>query len=308
MTDLTTQMRDYLDSISSQITDDEIIGHPVAAPVPPRSSRRGPLIALVAFVTVLVILGTTILFLNGGGGDPDVSGPVETATLEELDAVVRPAIDALLEAPGFVVAQEAFFNGQLGDSVWVTSRPGGDFVSLTARDLSVLSSASSATSGIEISARAYVDGVLYQAGTTPEDETPWFEVEEAQVPDDPQIPIGVPFPDGLYPATPSELENEQTEATRQRLSNGGIRLTAKRSSDTSEFIITEYWEIHPDGHLAEYSFETNQTSDPEFPVPSLARLSFRLLTESNPISAPAVGTPLDLTKYDIPQDLDLLRG
>lgn len=307
MTDLTTQLRDYLDSISVPLTDEEIIAHPVTEPAGRGRLRRGPLVALATFVAVLIAFGVAILLSDAGSQDtPEPAGPEETVTFQELDTAVRPAVDALVEAPGFTVGQEGFFDGQIGQSVWATSRPDGDFVSLTARDVSVVSSGTGASSGIEITARAYVDGVLYQAATTPEADTPWSEVEEAQTPDDPHLPIGVPFPQGLYPPSPEDPgENGQAEATRQRLSNGGIRLTATQSSDTSGFVMT--WDIHPDGHLVGYSMETDQTSSPEFPFPSRARLGFRLLTDPSPISTPSVGTPLDLTQYDIPQDLDLLH-
>lgn len=307
-TDLTTQMHDYLDAISPPITPEEIVARPVTEPENRRRLRRGPLIALAAFVAVLVVFGVAILFSDGDGETtPEPAGPVEKVTLEELDTAVRPAVDALVEAPGFTIAQQAFFDSQLGESVWATSRRNGDFVSLAARDESVRDFERSESSGVAVTGRAYVDGVLYHAALTPEDDTPWFEAGEAQTPDDdPHLPIGVQFPEGLYPPTQEDLEeNEQVEATRQLLSNGGIRLTATHGSDTSEFVMM--WDIHPDGHLEEYSLETNQATSPEFPVPSQAQLRFSLLTDPSPISAPAVGTPLDPTQYDIPSDLDLLH-
>lgn len=315
-TDLTTQIRDYLDAISPPITPEEIVTGPVTEPEGRRSLRRGPLIGVAAFVAVLVVFGVAVLISDGGGENtPEPAGPVEgetleelveAATLEELHAAVRLAVDGLVEAPGFTVAQETFYDSQLGGSVWAASRPDGDFVSLTAHDVSIASSATGATSGIEITARAYVDGVLYHAATTPEGDTPWSEAGEAQTPDDRHLPIGVQFPEGLYPPTQEDLEeNEQMEVTSQRLSNGGTRWTATQSSDTSEFVMT--WDIHPDGHLAEYSFETNQATSPEFPVPSLIRLGFQPAPDPGPISTPPVGTPLDPTQYDIPQDLDLLH-
>jgi len=308
MTDMNTQLRDYLDSISSPITVDEVTTQSATAPGGRKGLRRGPLVALAAFVAVLVVLGGAVLFSDGGDETPEVVGPVESTTLEEVDAAVRAAVDVIVEAPGFVVTQETFFDSQPGQSTWVTARQGGDFIALTARDPSAPGSGTGTSSGVEIAARTYVNGSLYQASTTPDDDTPWFEVEEAQTPDDPHLPIGVPFPDGLYPANLEDLgEDQQTAATRQSLSNGGIQLTVTQSSDSTGSSTTVSWEIHPDGHLAAYSLETNQSSSPEFPVPSNARLEFSLLTDPAPISPPTVGSPLDVTQHDIPEDLDLLR-
>ncbi len=304
MTDLEDRIRSSLHAAAEHLPDSsasQVQALDLALARKPQ--RRGPLAALAAFVAVLVVLGGTILLWGGLADDtPVVVGQPETVTIDQLDAAVRPAVNALADAPGLVATQEAFFDGQLGESVWVDYRSNGDFISVLAADLAAVGKGR-----IGKSAVAYVDGTFYLASISADGiDVPWHQLEEEPALPEPPIPLGVLLPEGLYPSNTEEPGAVQVEATRQNMSDGGTRWTLTQLLSDGTF--TQHWGIHPDGHLRTYSVETDQLGDPSlFPsgLPS-GRIDFTPLVRPDPIAPPEVGTTLNPTEYDIPEDLALL--
>lgn len=78
-TDLVTQMRDYLDTIATPVTPNDVVTRPPAALPHHRQFWRGPVVALVA--AVVVLLGATPLLFFGGGSAPP-SDPPQPAPLQ----------------------------------------------------------------------------------------------------------------------------------------------------------------------------------------------------------------------------------
>lgn len=72
MTDVTTQIRDYLDTISTPVTLEEIMTHPVTPRVTPSRMRSGPLVAVAAAAAV-VVFGAIAVLLQADNQAP--AGP-----------------------------------------------------------------------------------------------------------------------------------------------------------------------------------------------------------------------------------------
>lgn len=103
-------------------------------------------------------------------------------------------------------------------------------------------------------------------------------------------------------------EGFETALFRQATIDGGSLWTLSlRRGDARE--ITTTYGIHPEGHLRSYSFQssdlTDSVSSTSLPEPSsrvFSTVELRPLEESDPIQPPEVGTPLDLSRFDVPDD------
>lgn len=94
---------------------------------------------------------------------------------------------------------------------------------------------------------------------------------------------------------------------RQGTDDGGYvwRLSVRPRDDTG--YISMAFGIHPDGHLRSYAFEVSpqeeETTSTSMPEPSRmvhSELRLEPMEGMEPIQPPQVGTPLDLSRFDLP--------
>lgn len=127
-------------------------------------------------VAATVMIATVLTAIGLGMVQPFVAtAPDETATMEELDAAVTSAIEALVESPGVEGVQLGYIDEFLSGAVWFDFRPNGDVAVVQRVDVDVAQTAwwLNPTQGppatgrnIATTAQVLVDDAFYEAALT----------------------------------------------------------------------------------------------------------------------------------------------
>lgn len=267
-----------------------------------------------------LLLAMALIASSCSGGGPDGQDPtgfIEVVTVERLSDGVAAAAAALLDAPGVAVTRTRTDEAAVRWA-WVTSRANGDFVSIRRQEPTDpdggLPSGTLAT--------AFVDGSFFIAGIAASDSQPWSLMNRGVVMDrsSPFVGVGLDLAGMADGVLFVPLQDPSAgEVTRQDTVDGGVvwSWTAPFHGGT----VVQDWNVHPDGHLRSYTLRylgDIQPPDVEFLVqpttaPELARSpfispaeehsDFVILHDPAPITAPDVGTVLDLEVAGVPADL-----
>lgn len=268
---------------------------------------------VAAFVGVLVIgalvFSTVSRSPTGPDELPSAVGSPSPATLDEFDAAVRPAVDALLEAPGFEAVQMSYLQEYLATSVRLESLRNGDFVAVQLTDINVTETAwwllgeGPPAGGRQVSpfVTIRVGDTVY---TAPDAGNSGWRMDVR-----PDYPRGTTeFERALLSDTfEALLLPESSDVTRQDLVGGGVVWTVTAPGDEATSILS--WFIDADGKLAVYTGELVNLSGsmaPENRVPIDSwNIRFTPVVDPTRITAPDLEAAFDLSQFELPEGLPL---
>lgn len=287
------------------------LGEPVVARADKRSSglstRR--LVALAATLAVVAVFAVTAVFLTRPAlEDATPVGAPADASVGEFKDALTDALAVLGEAPGIQGIQESYIQTHLAGRVWFSSRDNGDIIVVEQADIDVrdtawwLTSAGPTAVGenLTTTARLVVEGDYYQATVSDRDSQPWSQPEI-----DPPgtLAFGLVFFDDQFgPQVRDQIAPPDANITRQDTANGGEIWTVKGPADETSGEQRFY--VHPDGYLASWSWQAlrvnGDPNDQTAPIDA-GNISYLPLDNPDELAKPEVGTPLDLTAYDLPE-------
>lgn len=278
-----------------------------------RSTRRriAAVGAATAFIAVSVFLTVVV-----GGSAPDGTTPVGApaeATVDEFNGALTAALDVLREAPGIEGVEESYIQTHLAGKVWFSTRENGDAVVVQQTDVDVrdsawwLTAASPPAVGDNITseARAIVGGEYYQASTSDRESQPWRQMER-EPPG--TLAFGLIFFDDEFgPELRNQITPPFADVIRQDTANGGEIWTLNFSSNETH--PEQRFYVHPDGHLASWTWQALGINV-DYPADSTVlidsgNVSYTPLAEPRPLQAPEVGTELNITAFDLPDDFPI---
>ena len=269
----------------------------------------------IPVVAATVVIATAVTVIGLGLVQPRFFGiaPDDTVTMEELEAAVDSALEALMEAPGVEGYQEAYVDEYVSGASWFDFRSNGDVVVVQRIDVDVAQTAwwlnpsegpPATGRNIATTARVLVGDSFYEAiSTSGQDSARW------SVSDREDAPRG-PLTRGLVLLSGEDrlfgLPAGDGEFTREVSSGGGSVWT--RTTPYREGSAVQRWHIRPTGELASYSWELVGVSLPMEldAVPTTSgRMEFTSLANPDPIEARIPGEGLDLADFALPEDFPL---
>lgn len=273
--------------------------------------------ATVVIAAVLTAIGLGLL-QPGFFGTP-AEDPVTTddpVTMEELEAAVDSAVEALVEAPGVEGYQEGYIDEYLSGASWFDSRSNGDVVVVQRTDVDVAQTAwwlnpsegpPATGRNIATTVRVLVGDSFYEAiSTSGQGDARWSVTDR-------DAARRVPLTLGLVLLSGDDrmfgLPAADGEVTRERSTDGGSVWTVTVPERDGEGI--QRWHIRPTGELASWSWELVGVSEPaelESDPTTSGRIEFTLLADPDPIDAPDTEEVLDLTEFALPDDFPLGSG
>lgn len=288
----------------------------VAGPDSQRSRLRTRRIAAFAGVLAAAVVFTVTALLVTGNAPNDAT-PVGTpteATVGEFNEALTGALGVLEEAPGIQGVEESYIQTHLAGRVWFSTRQSGDAVVVEQTDVDVresawwLTSASPSAVGENIitTARTVINGDYYQSTTSNRDSEPWSQLE-TEPPG--TLAFGLAFFDDQFgPRLREQLTPPDAHVTRQATANGGeIWTLSTVSGETSG---EQRFYIHPDGYLASWSWQAlgieADPTDQTIPIDA-GNVAYQPLDNPAQLTTPEIGTPLDLTAYDLPAGFQISK-
>lgn len=259
--------------------------------------------AAIATVVTALALATGC---SGEDAAPGTSGPPQPTTVEELDAAIRPAAVALLDAPGFETTVLRFGEERkLDKTTWLDYRSAGQHVSF-------LATIGGTFDRIGHSAWIQVGGERYCATSgisscgVGEGGTDGLWTRRGPAPTGPEvdrIPIGLDLAamaEGSTLNSAAEVPDVAMELTKQVMADGGTVWTW-----TAPFLdgdATRSWTVDRDGVLVAHSLRS-ETVPIDLVAATALEFEFTIVENPAPIVPPDVGSALDLAKLGLPGDL-----
>jgi carboxyl-terminal processing protease len=289
---------------------------------PGQRSRFGAALpVLVAAGAAAVIFVLALLFGFGrdvGPAPTPLATPSPDAmavTVEELQAAVAAAVDALRESPGVEGTGTSHVLGELGSAIWFSWRPGGDQVVVTRTDVDVTQSAwwladpdaGPPGRGEQVATVIQVlsGDTYYRAAEEMGGESGWTSENRSTALD----VLGVPFPailDGaVEPWEASFATSAEGEASVTSLADGGAAWTL--TSPYRQGREVTVFEIGPDGALRSMStdFVDVEPSVEDAPFVTSTLVQLAILDDPEPIPAPDVDAGPDPSDFGLPTDFPL---
>ena len=252
--------------------------------------KRLNIFALVAAVSALTLAACS------SNSAPEVSvGPLETATVTELDTAVRSAAVALLDAPGLRIAT-VYFDFVDPETVsrfdWLEYQSPSDYLVVSNR-----------IQPRDIAALLVIGNASYSASTTATGSQAWSSTGTTQ--NDPLEFVGVlrQLTDMTEQTTPALVagSDRENEVTRQQDSEGNTLWTLNSPGPDPQVVeMASQWIIGSDGILQFY-----RVSSEVAPISDASGIVYEYgvaddLERRNP---PELDTLLDLEDLDVPTAL-----
>lgn len=251
----------------------------------------------------IALPGLVLSACAGNDQTARTSEPPERTTIEALDEAVRPAAQAVLDAPAVEVTTLWFDeDGQHIRIDWVDYRNDGSFV--------LVNQSISAT--LDEMARIQLDDSDYCASSgpavycdvdDPRTNEPWSRHAQATPePTATQVPISLDLAAMATGNAAAAVPEDDQFVTRRPGADGMVVWTLETSADVAD--PTREWTIDPAGFLRSYWYG----SDTGLPLGLYSRVQFDfvIVNDPAPIARPDLGTPLDLDSLDLPADLPRL--
>lgn len=275
-------------------------------------------LAAMPVVAVTVVVATVVTAIGLGLVQPGFFGtpPDDTVTMEELEAAVDSAVEALVEAPGVEGYQEGYIDEYLSGASWFDYRSNGDVVVVQRTDVDVAQTAwwlnpsegpPATGRNIATTVRVLVGDSFYEAISTSGQGAARWSVTDRDAARRVPLTLGLVLLSGddrMFgrPAADGEV-------TRERSTDGGSVWTVTVPERDGEGI--QRWHIRPTGELASWSWELVGVSEPaelESDPTTSGRIEFTLLADPDPIDAPDTEEVPDLTEFALPEDFPLESG
>lgn len=267
--------------------------HHVAAPTYPRpvSSSANSIVRLVALSLVIVLTAAAC----SASDEPEVTvGPLEAATIAELDAGVAPAAQALLDASELRITAVYFGVANPEQATrfdWLEYRAEGDFFLVyNQRDPR------------RIEAFIRVGQEMYSAVTTDQGDEPWSAMgTQSEPPVEFFDLLAILNTMGDQPSTLVGGDTAAGRITRQQDSDSNVLWTFRKDGSEANVIeLGAQWLINGDGVLQFYRVG----SDVE-PIAGSSGIvyEFGIADDLEPLEPPVLGAPLDLEARGIPSEL-----
>jgi hypothetical protein len=274
-----------------------------------RLGSAGPASAIAATLVVAVaVIALALVVVPPFVG----TAPDRVATLEELEAALESAADALADSPGVEGRQESYIDDQLSSAVWFDWRQNGDVVVVQRIDRDVTESGWWLDPGqappavgrnVETSIRAFVGDDFYEATlSNGEPVGGWSVGDRGDAPGGGDAPLAL----GVAILTRDDFIGlpDEGEVTRTDASGGGAVWTLTASEDGSPAV--QRWRIGPDGTLRGWSWrrlEAPSALDAN-PVTS-TEIDFTPLHDPEPIGQPDAEASPSTEGFGIPDDFPL---
>lgn len=227
-----------------------------------------------------------------------VAGCGDSASSPDLDrlaAEVQAAAAALLKAPGFEgTAIRLGENRAVSRVDWTDFRPSNEYrlVSIGVADPGGTAS---------VFGLVQVAGNLFSAQRGTDQDSPWATLDEELTT---RVPLSLDL-EGIAAEGPVLTDlGDDVELAREDAGGGAVRwvlVTAHRDDDR----LIRTWVIDGDGVLRAHSMRT-ESGGFIVGAESAYEFSFDPREDPAPITAPAIGSPLDLAELGAPADLPLV--
>ncbi|MCP4308869.1 MAG: hypothetical protein GY788_29140 [bacterium] len=269
-----------------------------------RFTNEAPRARRLVAVLALATLASTAC---SGDGSESTVGPAEVISIDQLNAAVRPAAQAILDAPAIQVTTQWFDpDGEHVRTDWLDYRDEGTYVLLG-------QSIGSPTDDVDEIAWVQLADARFCASAGPDmycdvdnpaTAESWAQQETAAIPaDSAQPPVALDLlgmaNDGTNVAG---FGADQIKTTLQPGLDGEIVWTVETSLDEGSF--TRVWRIDADGVLVSYTVGAD--SGAPLGLYSRSRFEFVIPAKPTPIEAPDLDAPLDLDTMGLPPGLPLL--
>jgi carboxyl-terminal processing protease len=283
-----------------------------------RSPFAAFLPASVAVGVAAVVTIVALLVSQGPDVGPSVSSTPEAspraASVGELEAAVTAGVEFLREGGAVEGIGTASVLGELGSATWFSWRPSGDQVVINRSDVDVTQTGwwlnpegGPPARGVNITTTIQVlaGDTYYRAAEDVGGPAGWTTEDRASAPD----VLGLPFPavlDGTVdPWEWSNRSEADGHATVQRLPDGGAVWTLTRPVRGGSSI--EEFRIGPDGALISMSSELVgvEPNLEDAPLVTSGSVELTVLSDAEPIPAPDVDVPPDLSLFGLPTDFPL---
>jgi hypothetical protein len=266
-------------------------------------------------VAAFVLLCTLSLAACSGDGSDATAGPPEVISIDQLNAAVRPAAQAVLDAPAVQVTTLWFDpDGEHIRTDWLDHREDNTYIHREDNTYMLVGQAFGPTDD-DVDEMAWIQladtrfcassgADLYCDIEDPQTDEPWAPQEAPGVPENmTQLPISLDLEGMARDGTSVEgFGADQIKTTLQPGLDGGIVWTVETPSDDGAF--TRGWKIDADGVLLSYTVGSDGGAP--FGLYSRSQFEFLILADPAPILPPAVDTPLDLDALGLPPGLPLL--
>lgn len=258
-------------------------------------------------IVSVLILATIVSAACSGDGSDATAGPPEVISMEQLNAAVRPAAQAVLDAAAVQVTTQWFDpDAQHVRTDWLDHREDNTYT--------VLGQTVSAPDG-DINEMAWIQladarycassgADMYCDVEDPETNEAWAPQETPAIESSSgQLPIALDLAGMARDGTTIEgFGADQIKTTLQPELNGEIVWTVTTPLDDGFF--TRVWRIDADGALLSYTVGSDDGTP--FGLYSRSQFDFVILANPTPISPPDLDTPLDLDTLGLPSGLPLL--
>lgn len=228
-----------------------------------------------------------------------VASSADGLAREDLDAALQAAANALLATPAFEGGLVTRVEGEVVTRAWGRQMAGFRRVEFVQFDLVGAAGGTPGTDPrVRTTATVFVDDVRYEASRGPDGDRPWATSDAF--------------------GTATELNSARTAVTWGLTLEGMAEGHYTSGLDVESIAVDEApdgtttwrmtdeeggrkeWDVAADGHLQAYRMQTDEDAEP------FARswdLRFRVADTDPPVVAPEEGTPLDLDRFDVWDDL-----
>ncbi|CAN5585055.1 hypothetical protein BH23CHL10_BH23CHL10_13450 [soil metagenome] len=275
-------------------------------------------LAAIPVVAVTVVVATAVTAIGLGLVQPNFFGtpPDDTVTMEELQAAVDSAVEALIDAPGVEGYQVAYIDEYLSGASWFDSRSNGDVVVVQRIDVDVAQiawwlnrSEGPPTTGRNIATTVWVlvGDEFYEATSTSGQGDARWSVADRDAARRVPLTLGLVLlsgDDGMF-----GLPADDGAITREESPDGGSVWMLTTPDRDGEGV--QRWHIGPGGELRSWSWElvgVSQPMEPDTNPTTSWRMEFTALADPDPIQAPTSGEDLELTDFALPEDFPLGSG
>lgn len=238
-------------------------------------------------VAALGALALLVLAACGGGAEP--------ARLPELEAEVRAAAQALLDAPGFdATAVRRGEDGAVSRVDWVHWLASGDYRHATAGR--PVSGAEPSVFGL-----VQVGADLFAARLGPVGDEAWARRDDGPTE---RVPLPLEL-EAIAGGTTSPVADVEggAELAREMGPGGDVRWVVDAPLRGDRLVQT--WVVGGDGALRSYTVRTAGGSVIQDGTTAVD-YGFTPLADPAPVAPPPLGAPLDTTELGVPPDLPLL--
>lgn len=251
----------------------------------------------------------------------DTVGEPEEVPAAELEIAVSDAASLLLEAPAVLVTEVRQFSSGREEWRWIDHRSEGEYAVVELVEFIGEDGEEASTRVTATIVRGTIEYTAQRRSGRP--STTWAALDRSE---GFRMQLGHPLPRALpvltrdiesgqisfYPGFFEAFEDESLEMTfsRQGTDDGGSLWTfsVRPRDHTAEISWT--FGVHPDGHLRYYVSETTppneETTSTLMPEPSRmirSEVELEPVEEGiQPIQPPRVGAPLDLSRFDLPDE------